>query len=532
MEDKSLLEKIKSKYIIQNIVSFINDDKILLKLLLHSKSSQEKYSINILKYKETFFHKRIKFENYLKFYEHSDKSEFNKKELKKDFKEQLSEYNINDDDIFKNIVIDYFRNISKEIKKVKLTDKNLQLIDIYSPFFDFLSKTELFDEFFTIQISFYTIKECNLEKEYISKFKKMNKLNTKYSSLFLYFRDLDDINNIKDFQINFSQLKKIDIEQSISFFPFAYEFPKLAKKYASKGNTFYLVEKFVKILFPLINTASNLVYLSIKLDKQTTIKTNSFEFINNFKFLEDLKLNSFKFESTFILKIYSLKNLDLENCKNIEFAKDIQLKLKSFTLRNTKIGQNIKLSFPELEEITLSYYDVETIDIKSLKKLRKFEGDVKIFFDLESPLLEEITLDLGMYYGIQKKIFENICEYKFLKKINLKLDYINDEQISKIEYKNTSVKEMNFDFIRNKNGDTSFYSLQNIFPNLTDLFIKISAVCFDEPVTSNSKITNNSNCKIKNLKIRIRQSQSFQIYCQALETLESVDFDILAKQFN
>ena len=82
MEDKSLLEKIKSKYIIQNIVSFINDDKILLNLFLYSKSSQEKYYINILKYKEAFYHNRIKFDDYLSFYKHPDKNEFNKKNLK------------------------------------------------------------------------------------------------------------------------------------------------------------------------------------------------------------------------------------------------------------------------------------------------------------------------------------------------------------------------------------------------------------------------------------------------------------------
>ena len=124
---------------------------------------------------------RISIDNYLSFFKHPDKSEFNKKKLKKDFKEKLSEYNINDDDIFKKIVIEYFRNLSNEIKNRKITNKFLQFIDIYSPFFDFLSKTELFDEYFTIQLSFYTIKECNLEKDYISKFNEMNKLNLKYS---------------------------------------------------------------------------------------------------------------------------------------------------------------------------------------------------------------------------------------------------------------------------------------------------------------------------------------------------------------
>ena len=116
-----------------------------------------------------------------------------------------------------------------------------------------------------------------------------------------------------------------------------------------------------------------------------------------------------------------------------------------------------------------------------------------------------------------------------MKKINLKLEYINNEKISKYKYQNTSVKEMHLDITKKNKDDITLLYLQNIFPNLTDLFLQIYGFGDEQPITSISKIINNSNCHIRNLKIQLYQSHSFQIYCQALETLESIDFYISAK---
>ena len=78
MENKSYIEKIKSDYIFQNILSYIEDKNILPKLFLFSKALKKKYNIDLLKYHEEYFNKRIKWTDYLCFTQNTDKSEFKK----------------------------------------------------------------------------------------------------------------------------------------------------------------------------------------------------------------------------------------------------------------------------------------------------------------------------------------------------------------------------------------------------------------------------------------------------------------------
>ena len=44
MEEKSILEKIQSQYILSNVLSFIKDDIYLYRLLTYSKSLQKKFN--------------------------------------------------------------------------------------------------------------------------------------------------------------------------------------------------------------------------------------------------------------------------------------------------------------------------------------------------------------------------------------------------------------------------------------------------------------------------------------------------------
>ena len=55
------------------------------------------------------------------------------------------------------------------------------------------------------------IKDCKLEKEYISKFHALNNANINYSSIYFSYQYKNDINYLKYFNINFNQLKRLTI---------------------------------------------------------------------------------------------------------------------------------------------------------------------------------------------------------------------------------------------------------------------------------------------------------------------------------
>ena len=65
---KSLLNKIKSKYIIYSITSFLKDENYLLKLINYSKYYQNKLDININNYKEIYYKNRINYDDFLKYF--------------------------------------------------------------------------------------------------------------------------------------------------------------------------------------------------------------------------------------------------------------------------------------------------------------------------------------------------------------------------------------------------------------------------------------------------------------------------------
>ena len=505
--NESLFEKIKSKYIIKNICSYIKDENILRKLFLYSKSLQEKIFIKLFDYQEGYVNKRIKWEKYLYSNEYTDYMYFSKDKLKKQFKKDLEYLIPVDNDIIQKIVINYF-------SKKKYESDYSEHIDIYSPFFDILLETEFFGNIFIIQFLMEIIKKCKLKKDYISKFKELNKLNINYTSIDFYFDDDEDINFLKDCNINFNQLKKLVIRK------------QLFKKTYN--------EQLFKSLFTLIHTANNLVYLSLNIpNKDIKISNDSFEFINNFKFLEHLELDSFEFATTFIFKIKTLKNLKLILCKNITFEKDSLLQLKSLYLDyNTDI--NLFLNMPALEEISLNFvvYIEKMIDLKSIKNLKFFEGEPKQFLLLDCPLLEKVKLNKYINLEEQSKVIEKLCSLKLLKKIYLTIE-INNEQISQIQCKNNSVTEMYIknDNIKNDFNDCNYILLQNIFPNISDIFFDINYRKKEDKEIIYG-IVENPDCKVKNIYMEIHFSPSFKFYCQSYEKLESVNFNIFSQEIN
>ena len=352
MEKESFIIKLNSKYTIQNIFSFLEDKNFLLKLILYSKSSQEKMNIQLKDYQIIFMNNIIKWKDYLINEEYGDN--FNKNKLKEKLINDISKHNIKyDENIMTKSFIYCMKNNPKKINKKNKNSRRKQdcgYIDFFSPFFDSLSKSKNFNEFFKILISIYEINKYNLPQYYYDKFNKSNNLNVNYESLRFEYGNGYYVDYLKDIPMNYNQLKKLELYNN-SVFDYLLDKENNEEKYEeSRTNS---------IVFPLMANATNLIYLSICyiLSFYTKINPKTFEFINTFKHLEYLKLGSLNFESKFILSLNTLRYLELRLCSNIDITNETYLKLKIFKINTwekeegKKYNKNLFNFCPDLEEI-------------------------------------------------------------------------------------------------------------------------------------------------------------------------------------
>ena len=286
-EIKNKLDNIKSKYHFDNIFSFIKDDNFKLKFFVYSKKYQKILNLTINNYKEKYFEQiGINSMNINDFFScHEDFEYFSFKNggypgyYKKDyFEKKFEKYKnkFNNNDI-KNYLIYYFEKNNKNSKFTNI------YLDIYSPFFDILSKTNFFSDIFTIIISINFIKEYRLEKDYIKTFKKLNKLNSKYSILFRFI-NINDIDYFQTFNFNLKNIEKLILFEDFG---------------SNIDNYNYFFEKF----FSFEEIKKNLIQLKIYLgtNKYKKIEAKLLKDINNFKSLEYLELDSICFKSVFLL---------------------------------------------------------------------------------------------------------------------------------------------------------------------------------------------------------------------------------------
>ena len=508
MDNKSILKKVKSKYILEIIGSFISIENYIFKLIICSKSIQEKFEIGLINYKEIFFSKRIKFEKYISTL---SSYTYDKDKLIKKLKDDFSEYKSDFNDINK-IIITYCFNKYKKIISTCNFKKELdifdicQYIDIYSPFFYILLKDEILSQIFTIKIKSSQVEQYNLLDEYKTLFNNLNNSNSRYSSLELDFRKTDDILYLNKFNINFAHIKKISVIQE-------------------GDNSMNDYNFLINTLFSSANIKNNLVYLHLFI-YSNEINTSSFENINNFKSLKYLELCGFKFQTLFTLKLNGLKKLNLSFCNNIKFSKNIFLNLKYLKLYINKIDIDL-IDSPELEEISIESQEKYNLllDYKNLNKLKIFKGNIKTFLLLDSPLLEKIIIlaEEDNDCIIERQCIEKLFTLKYLKYIDIELKEIYDFEIFLIKGENTSVSEMNVVW-RNIYNDLVLYNLQKKLPNLSNLSIIV-----DQENCSNLSldINENSDCKVNKISIKIEEigCENIQLYYHSFETLESISLE-------
>ena len=246
----------------------------------------------------------------------------------------------------------------------------------------------------------------------------------------------NDINYLKELKIDFKKNKSLKI---------------VGEKYGIK----IIKKNFLESLFLLNNFETNLIELDIKLSNNyfEQISHDIAEKINNLKNLQTLSLYEFHFKQNFILKLYSLKNLSIEQCINLSLLNETCLNLNALEISYCKINiPKSLLKFPRLEEIKLlsgNFSDDEKfksiIDFKSLKKLKKYNGDIPYFLEIESELLEKTNFFIS--YRLFNKNMEILClkkilSIKTLKFVKIQTYFIENADISKIIGENKSITEL------------------------------------------------------------------------------------------
>ena len=370
---------------------------------------------------------------------------------------------------------------------------------------------------------------------YYDKFSELNNLNVNYESLRLEYENGFYVNHLKYIPINYNQLKKLELYNN-SVLDGMFDTENNEEKYEeSRTNS---------IVFPLMANATNLIHLSIYYCLFTFKKTNpkTFEFINTFKHLEYLKLGSLNFESKFILSLNTLRYLELRLCSNIDITNETYLKLKIFKINTwekeegKKYNKNLFNFCPDLEEIQFCLPEFDIKNNINLKKLKKSKGNLNVFCLLESPLLEEANLKEKIKSIDQfKSIINKISSFKYLNilHLNLKLESINYQEISKINFNNNLITEIYLNFLNDEyeNSCQLFSFFQNKFRKLSNLYIKNKEGSYENKGKYSKyplfQIIESPNSNLKNINMKLKNNLGLKIYCQPYDNLESLKISFL-----
>ena len=499
-----LLDKISSKFLLLNIFEYIKKERIL-QLFVHSKKYIEKLGL--------LFHYQY---NYLKAYGINlfyfyyltfsiVDGKINKEILNNRFKEDLKDMNIKI-----NFTPEFLMKFHNEFIKHFSCNYN---IDIYSPLFENLSKSELINEF-SIIIQMNVIKKSNFFDDYISTFKKLNEIKSNYSSILFKYENLNDINYLYKFNINFSQIKVLNINDS----------KYSTVSFRSKDNIIQDEKSInsLRTIFTHKDIKNNLIYLHLDSYDKIEIKNNLFEHLNDFKVIKSLYLNHFKFENSLILKLKDLEELNLINCENISFE-NCCLNLIELTLNNSHIiTPKSLLKLPNLKSCDLCYYSNINynllIDFKSLKNLNELSAHGNYFLNLENDSLEIAECHFNdINDTIVKKILNKLLSFKYLSHLSLKSFNMNINEISKIEGSNNSIVYLLIE--NNNSGEINLDFLQKKFPNLKSFYFENSN--FDDDFMD-LEIKENKNCKINDIVMdcKFGQNKKIKMFCQSYETLK------------
>ena len=486
----------------------ITYDNLKYKLFSYSKHFQEMLGIKLIDYKEKYWLKKgINLDEYLtlKTQKNYNPNHINKKSLYDTLMSFVKKNNINLDSL-KEYLIEFYEN-QKNLKREKL------FLDIFSPFFEELSKSECFD-LFIIPIEIDLIEKNQLNSDYKTAFENLNKNKFNNICIKINFRNEKDINCLKDININFEKIQDLDIinignEKNINY------------------------DNIFKQLILAPNFGKNLKKLNLKIhDVWGKINDiQNFEKINNFSNLSSLELNGFKFQKNFRLNLNNITSLILRNSSGIILSDSD--KLENITISNTDLVKNKSLSkFKNLEKCELINYRNnqnfnKIIDFSQLINLKDLVCLPHDFIYLaENSLVENINLigiEENTSENIDKKTIEKFFKLEHLKDIKFCINYnIDLGAILKKNEKNKSLKVMHIMFkeiIENSN----FSELIEKFENLSEL--KIDLNIGEEESIMELNINENEKCKIDKLSLNGLGFEKFEITCGSYSNLKEIELN-------
>ena len=522
MEYFSELSNIKSKHILDNIFGFIKVVNLKLNLLKYSKYFQKILNITFFNYQNVYFKKaNFYLPDFLSF-KYEENEEFDKDLLQKKLENFLIKHpQLTISDINK-YVEEFIPKYANKLKKEKVNNEQEtnyekpynNFIDIYSPFFELISKSEHFGNIFTINIPTNLIIKNNLENSYINIFDNLEKNNYNYYSIKIILNDTKDLDILDKFKIKFNRLNKINILENNSI---------------ENYNT------FLDKLFSFFSKDNTLKYLNLAIpDKsENMIENKVIEKINNFQQIEHLELENFLIQNPFILNLPKLKYLNIKACENIGFAENSLLNLERLIIDITEVikdenGGLIKL--PKANYISIideGNFIYNTIfDFSSFQNVKTLICNKHDFPSLTNLSLE--TLSVSLYKKedeeMEKQMIEKIIQMKELKNLICSLSIDANDVLMEIKGENPSVEKITI-IKENICEEHVINNFINLFPNAhhLNLFaVNTSPDCENIFLF----IREDPNCKIKSFHLDLNRNNFVLFNCAPYEELTNVEFNI------
>ena len=449
-----MIYKIKSKYILKNIFNYIANKNIQMKLFFHSKYFRNRLDLDIV-------YKKI----YLDFFGFNLKKYLHKKEDDNDYNIYALEKEYNSFLFKNNLKKEAIENIIFELLDNQFENKGKYYINIESPLLELVSKTKDFEKKYTIYISQKITKEFGLKEYKTSVFDKLNTENIKYSSISYIFEDITKLDQIKELNINYNNIKKMELiyngNKAIISDEIKNKFKELnvfknLKHLLLKGIKFELLEMVVFNELIKLNLSNNHIkdinaLKSVKFDSLEKLYLNDNE-IKNIKVLKYCELNKLKELNLSYNYIQDINILEISNFNNLEILRlnnnkisDIKVleicnfkELKELYLNNNKITRLDRLgrwNFKKLKILNISHNKISDIDILnncSFVELKKLDlshnniSDIKVLAKVKFAKLEKLYLKHNFITDIN--ILEK-CVFNKLIKLDLTYNNISDIEV-------------------------------------------------------------------------------------------------------
>jgi hypothetical protein len=257
---------------------------------------------------------------------------------------------------------------------------------------------------------------------------------------------------------------------------------------------------------------------------------NIIEYLNNFKILEILILSYFSINTLFTIKLDNLITLKLLYCENIALSEKCGQNIKTVSFSRSSFPKsNLLLKLPEVKDCEIDYCENLMIDYGSLSKIKNLTIDAYYFININATSLEKVTVysNNNTDDEIEKKMIEKFLSSKTLKEIAFTITKIDSNIFSKIKGINKTVTKMRICW-NNSESDCFLFDLQNKFPNLLEIDIKIDPLIRSNKLYRKRKleIIENLNCKINKFSLFAGGKKRIKFFCGDFKNLKDVEFSI------